>query len=179
MRGRGGARLAGLPVAIKDLIDVAGVRTTYGSPLSVQGPMARNVADVALFLDATAGECPRDPLTFPAPPRSFAAAVATPVAPKRVAYTADFGGKVLVDRETREICAAAARRFTALGAVVEEGAPELGDIEPAFLALRSQHFVVERELMLATHRAQIKPDIVWNTRAQPARDAERARRRRA
>jgi amidase len=29
--------------------------------------------------------------------------------------------------------------------------------------LRSQHFVVERELMLATHRDQIKPDIVWNT----------------
>ena len=26
-------RLAGLPVAIKDLVDVAGVRTTYGSPI--------------------------------------------------------------------------------------------------------------------------------------------------
>jgi amidase len=140
-----------------------GTSNNLFSPLSVQGPMARNVADVALFLDAMAGQCPRDPLTFEAPHGSFAAAVASPVAPKRVAYTADFGGKVSVERETREICAAAARRFEELGAAVEEAAPDLGDIAQAFLALRSQHFVVDRELMLATHRDQIKPDIIWNT----------------
>jgi len=121
------------------------------------------VTDVALFLDTMAGQCPRDPLTFEAPHRSFAAAVAGPIVPKRVAWTADFGGKVPVDRETREICAAAARRFEELGSVVEEASPDLGNIAEAFLALRSQHFVVERELMLATHRDQIKPDIVWNT----------------
>jgi amidase len=140
-----------------------GTSNNLFSPLSVQGPMARTVADVALFLDAMAGECRRDPLTFEAPHRSFAAAVASPIAPKRVAYTADFGGKVPVDRETREICATAARRFEELGSVVEEAAPDLGDIGQAFLTLRSQHFVVERELMLATHRDQIKPDIIWNT----------------
>ena len=153
------------------------------SPLSVQGPMARNVADVALFLDTMAGECPLDPLTFAAPSQSFVAALATPVAPKRVAFTADFGGKVPVDRETREICAAAARRFAELGAIVEEATPDLGDIAPAFLALRSQHFVVERELMLATHRDQIKPDIIWNTerglRASPSELAAAERERAA
>src|SRR5882762_7235191 len=140
-----------------------GTSNNLFSPLSVQGPMARTVADVALFLDTMAGLCPRDPLTFEAPHRSFSAAVASPMAPKRVAYTADFGGKVPVDRETREICAAAARRFEELGSVVEEASPDLGNIAQAFLALRSQHFVVERELMLATHRDQIKPDIIWNT----------------
>jgi amidase len=121
------------------------------------------VADVALFLDTMAGLCRHDPLTFEAPGRSFVAAVASPIVPKRVAYTADFGGKVPVDRETREICAAAARRFEELGSVVEEAAPDLGNIAQAFITLRSQHFVVERELMLATHRDQIKPDIIWNT----------------
>ncbi|MBV8777192.1 MAG: amidase, partial [Alphaproteobacteria bacterium] len=140
-----------------------GTSNNLFSPLSVQGPMARTVADVALFLDAMAGECRRDPLTVPAPQRSFAAAVASPIAPKRVAYTPDFGGKVPVDRETREICAKSARRFEELGAIVEEAAPDLGGIGEAFLTLRSQHFVVERELMLATHRDQIKPDIIWNT----------------
>src|SRR5262249_54043024 len=140
-----------------------GTSNNLFSPLSVQGPMARNVADVALFLDAMAGLCRRDPLTFEAPQRSVAAAVARPVAPKRVAYTADFGGKVPVDRETREICAKAARRFEDMGAIVEEAAPDLADAEQAFLALRSQHFVVERELMLKTHRGLIKPDIIWNT----------------
>jgi amidase len=153
---------------------VVGLRTSPGritrgtsnnlfSPLSVQGPMARNVTDVALFLDTMAGLCPRDALTFDAPQTSFGAAVASPVAPKRVAWTADFGGKVPLDRETREICAKAARRFEELGAVVEEASPDLGNIGQAFLALRSQHFVVERELMLAEHRDQIKPDIIWNT----------------
>jgi amidase len=140
-----------------------GTSNNLFSPLSVQGPMARNVPDVALFLDAMAGLCPRDPLTFEAPQQSFFDAVASPMAPKRVAYTADFGGRVPVDRETREICAKAARRFEELGAVVEEAAPDLGNISEAFLALRSQHFVVERELMLATHRELIKPDIIWNT----------------
>ncbi len=125
--------------------------------------MARNVADVALFLDAMVGLCPRDPLTFEAPGVSFASAVAAPVAPKRVAFTANFSGKVPVDREMREICAAAVCRFEDLGAVVEEASPDLGNIGEAFLTLRSQHYVVDRELMLQTHRGMIKPDIVWNT----------------
>ena len=83
--------------------------------------------------------------------------------PRRVAFTADFGGKVPVDRETRQICAQATRKFEAMGAIVEEASPDLGNIEEAFLALRSQHYVVDRELMLETHRDLIKPDIVWNT----------------
>ena len=140
-----------------------GTSSNLFAPLSVQGPMARNVPDVALFLDTMTGLCPRDPLTFDAPAQPFADAVARPLAPKRVAFTATFGGKVPVDRETREICAKAAQRFEELGAVVEEASPDLGNIAEAFLALRSQHYVVDRELMLATHRDQIKPDIIWNT----------------
>ena len=156
-----------------------GTSNNLFAPLSVQGPMARTVADVALFLDTMTGLCARDPLTFEAPRRSFAEAVANPVRPKRVAFTATFGGKVAVDRETREICANAARRFEDLGAVVEDAAPDLGSIEEAFLALRSQHFVVERELMLQTHRELIKPDIVWNTERGLQADPEPDRCRRA
>jgi len=140
-----------------------GTSNNLFAPLSVQGPMARTVADAALFLDTMAGLCSRDPLTFEAPGRSFTEAVASPVVPKRVAFTATFGGKVLVDRETREICAKAVRRFENLGAVVEEAAPDLGGIGEAFLVLRSQHYVVDRELLLKTHRHLIKPDIIWNT----------------
>ena len=119
--------------------------------------------DLALFLDTMAGHCPLDPLTFDAPSRSFSAEVAAPPAPLRVAFTANFGGRLPVDRETREICAREARKFEQAGCVVEEAFPELGPVEDVFLALRSQHFVVERELQLATHRAMLKPDIVWNT----------------
>jgi amidase len=46
--------------------------------------------------------------------------------------------------------------------VVEEFAPDLGAIDEAFMVLRSQHFVVDRELQMQTHREMIKPDIIWN-----------------
>ena len=144
-------------------------RVTRGTPdnlfsaLSVQGPMARNIPDLALFLDTMAGLCPHDPLTFEAPAESFSAAVARARPPRRIAYTSDYDGALTVDRETREICAAAVRRFAELGCVVEEYAPAFGDIQDAFMVLRAQHFVVDRELQLQTHRDLLKPDIVWNT----------------
>lgn len=133
------------------------------SPLSVQGPMARTIPDLALFLDTMAGLCPHDPLTFDAPAVPFARAVAEARPPKRVAYTSDYGGKLRVDRETREICAASVRKLESLGCVVEEYAPDLGAIEEAFMVLRAQHFVVDRELQLQTHRDLLKRDIIWNT----------------
>jgi amidase len=83
--------------------------------------------------------------------------------PKRIAYSPDYNGKLLVERETRAICEAAVRRFEELGCIVEEYAPDLGGIEEAFMILRSQHFVVDRELQLQRHRALLKQDIIWNT----------------
>jgi amidase len=133
------------------------------SPLSVQGPMARNIPDLALFLDTMAGYCPLDPLTFDASAESFVAALGRAGPPKRIAYSPDYNGKILVERETRAICEAAVRRFQDLGCIVEEYAPDLGGVEEAFMILRSQHFVVDRELQLREHRDLIKQDIIWNT----------------
>ena len=132
------------------------------SPLSVQGPMARNVPDVALFLDAMAGFCPADPMTFDAPATSFSAAVNESRPPRRVAY-AETMGQSPVDRETRDICRAAMQIFEAMGAEVEEISIDIPDVEDTFLALRSQQFVIDRELQLQSHGSQIKPDIIWNT----------------
>ena len=140
-----------------------GTANNLYSPLSVQGPMARNIPDLALFLDTMAGYCPLDPLTFDAPAVSYTNGVARARPPQRIAYTSDYGGKLAVDRETREICERAVRRFEELGCVVEEFAPDLGAIVDAFMVLRSQHFVVDRELQLQAYRHQLKPDIIWNT----------------
>jgi len=156
------------------LCSVVGIRPSPGrvtrgtsnnlwSPLSVQGPMARNIPDLALFLDTMSGYCPHDPMTFDEPAESFSSAVARAKGPLRVAFTASYGGRVPVDRETREICAREVRRFEQAGCIVDEAFPDLGPAEDVFLALRSQHFVVDRELQLQTHRDQIKPDIIWNT----------------
>ena len=140
-----------------------GTSNNLFSPLSVQGPMARNIPDLALFLDTMAGYCPLDPLTYDAPSVSYGNAVAAARPPKRVAWSANYGGALAVDRETRDICEKAARRFEEMGCVVEEFHPDLGALEDAFMVLRSQHFVVDRELQMRTHRDLIKPDIIWNT----------------
>lgn len=156
------------------LCSVTGIRCSPGrvtrgtannlfSPLSVQGPMARDIPDLALALDSMAGYDKLDPLTFDAPAQSFADAVATARGGLRVAFTANYGGRLPVDRETREICAREIRKFEAAGCTVEEAFPELGPVEDVFLALRSQHFVVDRELQIREHRDQFKPDIIWNT----------------
>ena len=50
------------------------------SPLSVEGPMARNVADTALMFDCEAGWHPLDPLSQVGPHPSFSAAAARPKA---------------------------------------------------------------------------------------------------
>ncbi|MDB5413594.1 MAG: gatA 7 [Rubritepida sp.] len=154
------------------------------STLSVQGPMARNIPDLALFLDTMAGWCATDPLTYDAPAISYAQAVAAAEQnrPRRIAFTADFNGQLPVDRETRAITSKAVRAFEAAGCIVEEFAPDLGDLAEAFLVLRSQAFVVDREAQLTSHRDLLKPDIVWNTerglQATPSRiawaDRERA-----
>jgi amidase len=140
-----------------------GTSNNLYSPQSVQGPMARTVADLALFLDTMAGFCAQDPMTFDAPAVSFSVAVANPVAPKRIAFSADFGGKFELDHEIREICTNMARRFEELGCIVEEKSPDFGPVDEVFMALRSQQFVVDRELQLQQHRDKIKPDIIWNT----------------
>jgi amidase len=133
------------------------------SPLSVQGPMARSIPDLALFLDTMAGFCPADPLTFDPPAMSFTQATAEARPPRRIAWSADYGAKLRVERETREICEQAVRRFEEAGCIVEEYAPDLGAIEEAFMVFRAQQFVVDRELQLQAHRDLIKPDIIWNT----------------
>lgn len=141
-------------------------RVTRGSPnglwsaQAVHGPMARNVADLALFLDAMAGPCPHDPMTFDAPARPHADAVRQPRPMARVAFTADFGGKVLVDRETRALCSRMAMRFAEAGWQVDEAAPEVGDAAGAFAVLRSQSFLIDREALLDHHRAELRPDFV-------------------
>jgi amidase len=139
-----------------------GTARNLWSPLSVQGPMARNVPDLALFLDAMCGEDLSDPLSLPPPATAFAAAVAAPVAPRRVGWSPDLGVGP-VSRETREICAAAARRFEDLGAAVDEATPDFSDATEIFMTLRGVHFAVDRAPLLATERRRIKPDIVWNT----------------
>ncbi len=130
--------------------------------LWVQGPMARTVADTALMLDAMVGAHPADPISLAAPKEPFLQAVDDPTPPERVAYSADLNGLTPVEAEVAEVCAAAAQRFSELGAVVEEACPDLGDARDIFHVLRANQFVGDLAPIVEENRSQVKPEVVWN-----------------
>ena len=151
---------------------VVGLRPTAGrvasgpkvlpfASLSVEGPMARTVADVALFLDNQAGRHAGDPLSIPAPETPYVQAVDRPVPPRRVAFSPDLG-IAPVDAEVREICAAAARLFDSTGASVEEDCIDLSGAEETFQTLRAVQFVASYSDLLEHHREHLKPEVIWN-----------------
>jgi len=129
--------------------------------LSMNGPIARNVLDVALMLDAEVGGDARFPLALEAPLRSFQEAALNPLTPPRIGFTPDLGiGPV--DPEVAEICRAGATRFAEAGALVEESTPDFSGALDTFQTLRASAFVVNRAPLLEKHRDKMKPEMIWN-----------------
>lgn len=128
---------------------------------SVQGPMARTVADLALLLGAMAGENPRDPLSLPRDGSDYLAAAHSKPALKRVAFSADLG-ITPVDPEVAEICRKAAGRFAEAGIAVEEAHPDFSGVHETFHTLRALGFAANHGPKLKAGRDLMKPDVVWN-----------------
>jgi len=129
--------------------------------LSVNGPMARTVADLALLLDAMAGEHPADPLSLPVLPTSFLAAARSGGRPRRVAYSATLG-VTPVDPEIAAITAKAAQRLAEAGAIVEEAHPDLAGVHECFHVLRGYDYAVSKAELMRRHRDLLKPEVIWN-----------------
>src|SRR5499433_3337126 len=94
---------------------VVGFRTTPGliprypsvlawDTYSVEGPMARTVADAALMLAAMAGADERSPISYEVDTRDFARTVRAPsVKGSKMGATADLGGLMIIDDEVRRV----------------------------------------------------------------------------
>jgi amidase len=129
--------------------------------LGVEGPMARNVEDVALLLDAMSGAHPADPLSRPREATSFLAAAREGRRPRRIAYSPDLG-ITPVDPEVAAVTKAAAQRFAEAGVVVEEATPDLREAHECFHVLRALDYAISKAELLRQHRALLKPEVVWN-----------------
>ena len=104
-------------------------------PLSVSGPMARSVGDVALFLSAIAGPDPRSPLSIQEDGARFRAPLDRSFKDARVAWWRGLGG-IPFEPDIRQVVDANRRVFEHLGCVVEEAEPDFAGVDDAFPILR-------------------------------------------
>ncbi|MBT5818832.1 MAG: amidase [Proteobacteria bacterium] len=129
--------------------------------MSMEGPMARNVADAAMLLDVMAGYDSRDPMSLDNPAESFEEAAAQQRVPPRIAFSPDLG-VTPVDPEVAQICEQAAKRFEELGARVEEAHPDFSGLQEVFQVHRALSYGTSLGPELEANREVFKPEIVWN-----------------
>ena len=129
--------------------------------LSQEGPMARNVEDLALLFDAMVGEEAADPRSLPWDGNSYLMASRSGWKPKRVAVSRDLGLPP-VDPEIADIVLGAARKLEAHGVIVEEAHPDLHESRECFQVLRALSFATGMRTLLENHRGKLKPEIIWN-----------------
>ena len=119
------------------------------NPMSVQGPMARSVGDIALFLDAMAGYLANDPLSLPDPEGSFRAEGKRPA---RIGYVADIGlGGVEPD-----VAAVVEGALAGLDIPVEPLALDFGNMSRLFSVMIGHNTLIERADFIAENREKLE-----------------------
>ncbi|MGY2127937.1 amidase [Blastococcus sp. SYSU DS0617] len=153
--------------------NVVGLRPTPGrvptwpapmgwSTLSVQGPLGRTVADVALQLSVLAGPDPRVPISLSDDPAGLAAPLPERLDGLRVAWAPDLGGRVTVDPAITAVLTAALPVFEGLGASLVEDCPDLSGADEVFGTLRAWLFDASFSDLVRRHPDQVKETIRWN-----------------
>jgi len=110
------------------------------TPISVVGPMGRDVADTRLLFSAQIGMDDREPLAFPLDPVATATARPADLGRLRVAWTADFG-VCPVSTEYRELMAERIGAMRHLFAACDQVAFDLGEADRCFDVVRALNFV--------------------------------------
>lgn len=132
--------------------------------LSVHGPMARTVEDLALFMSAIAGPDPRSPISIEQDPSMFSQPLARDFKGVSIAWSRDLG-YLPVDAEVTSLCEAARPVFADLGIKVVEAHPDLRGASEIFKTLRAEKFAIDREYELEHHRDKLKQTIIDNAQA--------------
>ena len=115
--------------------NVLGLRTSYGrvpaeaadaftAGMSVNGPMARNASDLAMFLSVQAGFDPRAPLSNRQDAAQFTQPLGRNFNGTRVAWLGDLNGYLTFEPGVLDLCREALKTFESLGCIVEEARPD-------------------------------------------------------
>ena len=145
--------------------------------LGVNGPMARNVADVAMLLAVIAGPDPRDALSLGDPGSAFAPPLERSFRGARVAWSERLG-RYPVESAVTDVCNGVRPALAELGCEVADAEPDLGGADEIFQTLRAASYAAALGGELERHRALLKDTVIWNIErglALSADDVERAR----
>ena len=147
-------------------------------PISVQGPMARTVADTALMLSVLAGPDPRVPISLAEPGESFRGSLERDFSGVRVAWSRDLGS-FPVDDAVAGALEPQLEAFSTIGCTLDHAHPDFRDADFCFKTLRAWAFESKFSPLLEKHRDKIKETIIWNAEAgqqQSGPDIARAER---
>ncbi|TJU87648.1 MAG: amidase, partial [Mesorhizobium sp.] len=136
----------------------------FHAQMGVDGPMGRNVADMALLLDVQAGYHPHAPLSYEKQ-GSFLEGLGTPAKGGRVAWFGDLGGHLPVEPGVLDLCEAALGRFAEASFLADPFKPDF-DLEglwQAFVTLRqaSSGCALKTHYDDPSRRGLLKPEAVW------------------
>ena len=129
--------------------------------LGVNGPMARNILDLALFFDAMIGENYKDPVSLPKPKETFLSHAKEKRKPLKVAISKDLGLPP-VDRIIREKITSIGVDLEKNGIIVEEAHPDLSKAPLINQTLRAYSFYVNLKSQYINNRGLLKPEVIWN-----------------
>jgi amidase len=133
--------------------------------LSVEGPMGRSVADVAMLLSVMAGADPRAPFSIEQSPAVFAESLGHDFKGTRLAWLGNYDGYLPIDPGILDLCRKSFQAFAAAGCVVEPAKPDfdMAKLWDAWLTLR--HSLSAGGLASSyrdpNKRAKLKPEIQW------------------
>ncbi len=156
--------------------NVLGLRPTFGRvpgkteevfipQMGVNGPMARNVADLAGLLAIQAGYDPRLPLSLREDPARFLQPLDREFRGVRIGWLGDLGGHLPMEDGILDLCRSALRVLEEIGCTIEEIAPGF-DMESVWQAWKIlRHWQVGAGLAPLwrdrAKRALLKPEVVW------------------
>jgi amidase len=140
-------------------------RDAWLPSMSVLGPMARNVRDLALLLCVQSGYDGRVPLAMDADPEVFQQSLETDLRGKRIAWVGDFNGHIPYEAGVLELCRNALKVFESLGCIVEDAVPDYS-IDKVWQAWRQLRAWQNGGALLAHYRdpakrALMKPESVF------------------
>jgi len=153
---------------------VVGFRSTPGqipdldkliawSPLSVDGPMARNVADLALLYSALVGQERGDPLSVGASPESFRNPEPADLSKLRVAFSEDLGFAP-VENPVREVFRERMAKLGPLFAAFDVKDPNLSEANRVFEVLRAVGFLAAHKERFERFPDRVGPNVTANVK---------------